>query len=95
MTNVHSMVGTTIRNRAMMANALCAVAEQEAHAGRLLEATETVRSVRALLADVNILLSGDTSYLPYGSLREVAELLAGMDGRIGAIERILGSQTIH
>jgi hypothetical protein len=95
MTTVHTMVGNTLRNRAMMANALCAVAEQEAHAGRLLEATETVRSVRTHLAEVSVLLSGNTSYLPYGTLRETSELLAGLDERIGEIERVLGPQTIH
>lgn len=94
-TNVHTMIGNTLRNRAMMANALCAVAEQEVYAGRLIEARETVRAVRALLADVNTLLDGDTSYLPYGTLRDCADLLAGMDGRIATIERGLGSETIH
>ena len=69
--------------------------EQEAYAGRLFEATETVRSVRVLLADVDVLLSGDTSYLPYGTLRETSDLLAGLDDRITAIERCMRPATIH
>lgn len=93
--SAHRLVGSTLRNRAMMATALCAVAEQEVHAGRIIEARETVRAVRVLLADVNMLLDGDTSYLPYGTLRECADMLAGLDGRIAAIERGLGSATIH
>lgn len=37
---------------------------KDAHDGRLTEATETVRSIRALLEEVNILLSGDTTLRP-------------------------------
>jgi len=95
MTTTHAMIATTIRNRALMANALCAVAEQETHAGRLLEASETARSVRGLLADINILLSGDTSYLPYGTLWDVSDLLAGLESRIGTIERVMKPQILH
>jgi hypothetical protein len=95
MTNVHDMLATTIRNRAMMANALCSVAEQEIHAGRVIEAKETVRSIRALLGDIGILLSGDTSYLPYGTLRNVSDLVAGLDGRIGTLEQALGPSTVQ
>lgn len=89
------MIGITLRNRAMMANALCAVAEEEAHSGRLLEATETVRSVRTLLAEINILLSADISELRYGPIFDLSDLLTGLDGRIVAIERAMAPQTIH
>ena len=92
---VHKMVGSTLRNRALMANALCAVAEEEVHAGRVIEAVETVRAIRTLLADINLLLSGDTSYLPHGTLRDCADMLGGLDERITAIERSLKTQRIH
>lgn len=92
---VHSMVANTLQSRALMANALCAVAEEQAHAGSLMGATETVRSVRLLLSDIDLLLSGDTSYIPCGTLRETSDLLAGLDDRIRAVERATGSGTIH
>lgn len=93
--SIHAMVGNTLRNRALMANALCAVAEEEVHAGRLLGARDTVRSIRMLLADINTLLDGDTSYLPYGTLRECSDLLAGLDERITLVEAAADPQTIH
>jgi hypothetical protein len=95
MIGIHAMVGTTIRNRAVMANALCAVAEEEMHAGRIPETRETLGAIRMLLADISILMSGDTSYLPYGVLREMAELLAGLDERVRTVEHAIGPQTIH
>ena len=93
--SMHSMPANTLRNRALMANALCAVAEEEVHAGRLMGATETIRSIRLLMSDIDILLNGDISHLPYSTLRECKDLLGGLDERIKMIEASLQSGTIH
>jgi len=95
METVHTHVEKSLKSRAFVANALCAVAEQEIHAGQSMRAAETVRTVRHVLADINLLLSGDTSYLPYGALRETAELLAGLDERIGSVEAATVTHTIQ
>ena len=76
--SVHDLVGKSLRSRAFVASALCAVAEEEFLIGEHMRASETVRTVRHVLADINLLLSGDTTYLPYGALRETAELIAGL-----------------
>lgn len=92
---IHTLVGKSLKGRAAMANALCAVAEEELHAGQSARAVDTMRKVRGVLADIKLLLSGDTSYLPYGALRETSELLAGVDERIKAMEDATQTYTIH
>jgi hypothetical protein len=92
---VHALVGKSLKSRAIVANALCAVAEEEFHAGQLMRAAETVRTIRHVLADINLFLSGDTTYLHHGTLREVAEALAGLDDRIAAMEAAIRMHMIH
>ena len=53
------------------------------------------KSIRGVIADMNLLLSGDTSHLPYGTLRGVAELMGGLDERIDAMEAAIPPYTIH
>jgi len=91
----HAMIGNALRSRALMTNALCAVAEEEIYAGRLAGAEETVRSVRRLLADIDLLLSGDTPHLAPGTLSEVSDLLAGLNDRIGTLELRLAASRVN
>jgi hypothetical protein len=93
--SVHHLVGKSLKSRAFVATALCAVAEEEFLAGEHIRATETVRSIRGVLADIDVLLDGDTSYLPYGALRETAQLIAGLDDRIKVMEACIQPYTIH
>jgi hypothetical protein len=93
--SVFDLVGKSLKSRAFVATALCAVAEEEFLSGERMRATETVRTIRHVLADIDVLLSGDTSYLPYGALRETAELKAGLDERIRTMEASMHPETIH
>jgi hypothetical protein len=88
---IHALVGKSLRSRAVMANALCALAEEAFHAGQFDRTVETVRSIRSALTDVSILLSGDISYFPHETLRETA----GLEERIASIEAAIQPQTIH
>lgn len=86
------LLARSLRSRALIANSLCAIAEEEAHAGHAMRAIETVRALRGVLEEVSLILTGDTSSFPFGSLQDVAELLDGLGARITAVERALGAQ---
>jgi hypothetical protein len=93
--SVFDLVGKSLKSRAFVATALCAVAEEEFLTGERTRARETIRTIRGVVADINLLLSGDTSYLPYGTLREVGELMTGLDERIDEMEAAIPPETIH
>jgi hypothetical protein len=92
---IHALVAETLTSRAAIANALCTVAEEEFHDGQQMRAAETVRTTRGVLAYINLLLCSDTSYLPYGTLREISEILDGLDERIEAMEPAIRNYSIH
>jgi Arc/MetJ-type ribon-helix-helix transcriptional regulator len=92
---IRALVGKSLKSRAFVANALRAVAQEEFVAGEHVRVAETVRTLRGVLADINLLLDGDTSYLPYGALRETAELIARLDDRIKTMETVIQNYTIH
>lgn len=90
--SVDGLLPQSLRNRALIANALCAIAEEEAHAGQVARAIETVRALRGVLGEVSRILGGDTSDLAAGTLEDTAELLGGLGDRIAAVEHAL---TLH
>lgn len=88
--SMNALLGKSLRSRALMANALCVVAEEEAQSGYVMRAAQTARSVRDVLRDIEMILSGDTEGLPVNALEDAAQLLGGLDGRIRAVEALLG-----
>jgi hypothetical protein len=78
-----------------MAHALCALAEEEYDAGHPARAKQTIQTMRTILGDIDIFLSSDTSFLPYGALRETSELLAGLDDRLAMVEALTCSETVQ
>lgn len=79
----------------MIANALCSMAEEEYHAGQEIRATETVRTIREVLKDIWVILSGDVFRCASNDLREASELLGDLDARITAFERAMGPKMIQ
>jgi hypothetical protein len=92
---VFTLVGKSIRSRALMAHALCALAEEEYQTGQPARAKQTIQTMRTVLLDIDTVLSGDTSYLPHGILRDTSELLAGLDDRLAMIEALTSSGAIQ
>jgi hypothetical protein len=93
--HVRALVQRPLRSRAMIAYALCLIAEEEIHAGRPIKACETINSVRRIVEDIWMQLGGDTSRMPIGDAREAEEVLCDVDQRLRAIEALFGSPTIH
>jgi hypothetical protein len=93
--DTRSLAGKRLTNRAMIAFALCRIAEEELRAGQQVRAWETIRSVRRIAAEIETQVCGDTSALPVGDVREAAELLCGVDERLTGIESLLGPATIQ
>lgn len=85
----------SLRGRAHMAQSLCALAEAQLAAGRPVLTRATLREMHEVLAGIAALVECDTSSLPSGTLRETAEMLVEISGRVAAIEARLGSTTIH
>jgi hypothetical protein len=85
-TPLHNLMGRSVKNRALLANALCAIAEEEAHDAHISRACETVRALRGVLGEISLLLQSD---LPPASLEDTADLLHGLGPRIDGIENLL------
>ncbi len=92
---VHTLVGKSLRSRAAVVAALCVAAEDEFESGQLLRAVETVRSMRKVLADITVLLDGDTSQIPVSDLRTATEALAGIEARVQKIEAAVSPPRIQ
>ena len=88
--NVQALVNQTLRNRIMVTYALCAVAEGEVYAGELQRTLRTVKAIRRLLAEINVLICGPSERVSPSSIREAGELLAELENRTQAIEASLG-----
>jgi hypothetical protein len=78
----------------MVATALCAVAEEELHRGDGQRAVDTIRTIRGVLREINLLLDGDASHIPTGDLRDASGMLAGVENRIAAMEKLVGPQSV-
>jgi len=85
----NALLAKSLRSRALIANALCAIAEEQAHSGNAMRSVETVRALRGVLDEVSLILAGDASNLPFGTLQDVADLIDGLGARITAVERAL------
>jgi hypothetical protein len=85
----NALLGKSLRNRALVANALCTIAEEEAHGGDMRRAVETIRAIRGVLGEVTLILEGDTSGISSDVLEDTADLLSGLDGRIASIEHAM------
>jgi hypothetical protein len=92
---VRALVGNPLRSRAMIAYALCVIAEEQIHARQQVRASETIRSVREIIAGISKQIDEDTSRIPLGDVREAQELLCGVDERIVAIEALVIPCTVH
>lgn len=93
--SISALLGRSLRKRAMVACALVALAEEEFYAGQRDRASETMRTIRTILTDAWIVVSGDVSSVSLSDLRESAELLADLNLRIIAMEEAMRSETIH
>lgn len=93
--DARALAGKRLTTRAMIALALCRVAEEEMHTGRQERVPETIRSVRKIAASIEIQVCGDASALPLGDLREAAELLDSVEERLADIESLLGCGTLQ
>ncbi len=86
---VDKLLAKSLRSRALIANALCAIAEEQAHSGNTMRAVETVKALRGVLGEISLILTGDTTTLPAGTLQDVADLLDGLGNRITTVEAAL------
>jgi hypothetical protein len=93
--DIRSLIGKPLRSRAMVAYALCAIAEEELRAGTPARALETIKAVREITAGMSMQLSGDTSAMSVAEIREAKELLTGVDARLEAIAALVSPHTIH
>jgi len=91
---VMALVARSLRSRTMMANSLCILAE-ESQDGNQARTVVTIRTLRGVLADISLIIDGDVSCLPIADLRNAQELLCGMEARIAAMEKVMGSETVH
>jgi hypothetical protein len=92
-TDVQALVSRSLRNRVMVAYALCAMAEAEAHDGHLNRALQTVVAVRQLMAEIRILI-GEPNTMSSSAVREAADLFAELETRIDAIEAAMGPRIL-
>lgn len=87
--NVQVLISQSLRSRFMATFALCAIAEDDVHTGRLERTIHTVKAIRRMLSDINVLVCGpDRLYA--GTLHEAAEMLAELENRTQAIEQAIG-----
>jgi hypothetical protein len=87
---LHMTAAQSLKSRAHMADSLCALAEAQIEAGRLVLALGTLREMRSVVAAINTLVDGDTSYLSHGTLEEIRALLARINERAVAMDARLG-----
>ncbi len=93
--SVQALIGKSLRSRAQLVTALCAIAEDEFRSGDRLRAGATVSTIRKVLADITTLLDGDTSQIPLTDLRMTTEALAGLEARLQEIETVAGALPIQ
>lgn len=94
--NIQALISQTLRNRIMATYALCAVAESEVHAGELERACQTVKAIRRMLSDINILVCTPADRPCSSAIHEAAEMLAELENRTQTIEQSIGpSRQFH
>jgi hypothetical protein len=80
-----SLRGEAIRVRVMVAHALCAIADSEAHARETRRAMETVRAVRVIIKEIEVAVT-EPHLISASATRELTEFGRELDDRIGKIE---------
>ena len=88
--NVQAIINQSLRSRIMATYALCAVAEDEIHAGKSDRTLQTVKALRRMLSDINVLVCGPTDRLSLSVIHEAADMLAELENRTQAIEQAIG-----
>jgi len=78
----------SLRSRVMTAYALCAIAESDLHAGEINRATQTAKTVRELIEEINRLAS-DVSQLSSSALRDLSEFSTELERRVQKIDGTL------
>jgi len=82
--NAKALINQTLRSRIMVTYALCAVAESEVHAGQLESSLQIVKTIRRMLSDINVLVSGPMDRLSLRTIHEAAEMLSELEIRTQA-----------
>ena len=90
--NVQALVGKSLRNRIMVTYALCAVAESQAHGGEAATTLNTLKAIRGLIGEINILMSEPNGRISASTIREAGELATELEARTQAIEAAIGSK---
>jgi hypothetical protein len=93
--DVHTLAGRRLTTLAMLAVALCEIVEEQIHAGQQERALETMRSVRRIMADIDVQVCGDSAARPLADVREAAEVLCDLDERLFTIASLLGTTIIR
>lgn len=88
--NVQAQINQAVRSRIMATYALCAIAEDEVYAGQLERTVQTVKAIRRMLSDINVLVCGPRDRLCVSTIHEAAEMLAELENRTQAIEQAIG-----
>jgi hypothetical protein len=77
--------GEAIRTRVMIAHALCAIAESEAHACELTMALKTVRAIRGIVQELGVTID-EPQRVSASVVRELAEFSRELEQRVINIE---------
>ncbi len=74
--SVQALIGRSLRTRIMVTYALCAVAESQAHAGETANTLNTLKAIRSMIGEINLLVSNPNGRIPASTIREAGELAA-------------------
>lgn len=83
--------GEALRTRAMVANAVCAMAESEVHSGMLDRAITNLRKIHTIVEEINVYISAPNE-VSSEAAREIGELVSDLQARIGAIDTLIKSR---
>jgi hypothetical protein len=88
--NVQALINQTLRSRILATYALCAVAEDEINAGQFNKTLQTVKAIRRMISDINVLACGPIDRPSLSDINEAADMLAELENRIQTIEQTIG-----
>ncbi|HEY1499233.1 MAG TPA: hypothetical protein VGF88_06630 [Acidobacteriaceae bacterium] len=86
--NTQQLRGEALRARAMIANAVCAIAASEVHGGMLDRAIANLRVIYTIVEEINAHITAPNE-LTVSAARELGELIDDLQGRIAAIEKLI------
>ena len=87
--NVHTLVAQSLRSRIMVTYALCAIADSDVYGGNWERAGQTVKAIRRLIAEIDVLIFEQTGRIPASTIHEAGDLLAELENRTQSIEESL------